>query len=266
MYTITPRELEADMVWLQSEGYETVTPQQVIDYVHKGAALPEKPVMLTFDDGYYNNIFYGTPLLEKYSMRAVMFAVGAYCDRAVREDDRNPNYSYITWDDMKDMSLGGVWDIQSHTYDMHSEAPRLGVRRRSGESDGKYRAALREDITRITESIAETTDKVPNAFAYPFGAITPEAEEILREKGYRATFSSYEGTSVIRKGDEASLFQIKRCLRRSGRPASGIVGRQAACNPCSRGLFSAFSFGSPGMCRERTNRAGLSQTPPAYRR
>ena len=54
-YVITPEALRQDLVWLKKNGYHTVVIQDLLDYVDHGTPLPEKPVMLTFDDGYYNN-------------------------------------------------------------------------------------------------------------------------------------------------------------------------------------------------------------------
>lgn len=51
-YVISPEELESDFKWLSENGYTAVLSEDLINYTESGAALPEKPILLTFDDGY----------------------------------------------------------------------------------------------------------------------------------------------------------------------------------------------------------------------
>ena len=64
-YVISPSVLSADLDALQQRGYQTVTVSDLLAYVYDGVSLPEKPVMITFDDGYYNNYVYAYPLRER---------------------------------------------------------------------------------------------------------------------------------------------------------------------------------------------------------
>ena len=67
-YVISPAVLAADLDALQKKGYTAVTVSDLLAYVQDGADLPEKPVMITFDDGYYNNYIYAYPLLKQLSL------------------------------------------------------------------------------------------------------------------------------------------------------------------------------------------------------
>ena len=71
-YVISREELEKDLIYLQKNGYETVNVADIISYVEGEKSLPEKCVMLTFDDGYETgfNVLY--PLMHKYLMKAVV--------------------------------------------------------------------------------------------------------------------------------------------------------------------------------------------------
>ena len=82
-YVITPSRVEEDLIYLQENGYETVVVADLIAYVTDGTPLPEKPVMITLDDGYLNNLTYMLPLLEQYDMRAVISVIGLYSERCV---------------------------------------------------------------------------------------------------------------------------------------------------------------------------------------
>lgn len=73
-YFIPAETFEDDAAWLKEHGYTAVTMQDLIDFVYDKTgkeSLPEKPVVITFDDGYYNNHKYATPVLKKYGMKAV---------------------------------------------------------------------------------------------------------------------------------------------------------------------------------------------------
>ena len=63
-YVITPTELENDFKWIQKEGYTPVVVADLLAYVHNDVPLPEKPIMITFDDGYESNYVYAYPLLQ----------------------------------------------------------------------------------------------------------------------------------------------------------------------------------------------------------
>ena len=77
---ILPEEMESDLLYLQREGYTTVLMEDVIAFVYAGESLPEKPILLTFDDGYessYRRLF---PLLEQYGAKAVINVIGKSAD------------------------------------------------------------------------------------------------------------------------------------------------------------------------------------------
>jgi len=223
-YTITPDAFESDLKWLCENGWQTVGVQDIIDYVEKGAALPEKPVMLTFDDGYYNNLFYADPLLEQYQMKAVIFVVGDYTDKAVMEGVKKQHSSYILWDDQRRMAESGRWEIQNHSYHLHRiKGGVRGVSRLRGEDDEAYRARLRDDFQKLDDKIETVTGVRPQAFAYPFGHLAEMAEASLRDAGHKASFTSCDGIALLRMGDPESLRLIQRRLRAPGKGVKAFV-------------------------------------------
>ena len=70
-YVISPAEFENDLQYLEAHGYTTILIQDLINYT-KGGELPEKPVLLTFDDGYYNNYLYAFELAKQYQCKFVI--------------------------------------------------------------------------------------------------------------------------------------------------------------------------------------------------
>jgi len=213
-YIVHPDLLEQDLVYLRDAGYTTVTVADLIAYVDEGKPLPKKPVMLTFDDGYYNNYLYAHPLLKQYGMRAGISPIGSvsefYSDNPKEQD--KPRYSHATWEQLTDMVQSGVWEIQHHSYDMHKTDTRKGVAQKKGESDSDYRAALTRDLQKATALLKEQTAVIPTAFVYPFGAYTKGTDPILRDAGFRATITCEERTSVVTR-DPDSLWRLGRYLR-----------------------------------------------------
>lgn len=225
-YTISPNEFEQDLIWLRENGYTSISIGELIDFVEKGSPLPDKPVMLTFDDGYYNNIHYADPLLKKYGQKAVMFIVGDFIEKSEREGCQNPNFSYASGESLRRISDEGTWDIESHSYSLHrNNGKREGVRRTRGESDEAYRQMLTDDFMKIGQLVEDVTGRPPRAFAYPFGAMSREADEVLMELGVKVTFSCVMGVNEIKAGDSTSLFRLKRLLRPCGKSLSKLLVR-----------------------------------------
>ena len=73
-YVISPEIFENDLKYLKNNGYSFLTVDDLIKYTSSDITLPEKCIMLTFDDGYYNNYYYAYPLLKKYNAKAVNFS------------------------------------------------------------------------------------------------------------------------------------------------------------------------------------------------
>ncbi len=218
-YVISPALLESDLAYLKQQGYTTVTVGDLLDYVDKGTSLPDKPIMLTFDDGYYNNYRYAYPLLQKYGMTAVIAPIvrwTAFYSETPSEQDR-PLYSHVTFAQIAEMVQSGTVEIQNHSYDMHYTAAgkRKGTLRLAGETEESYEAAFREDVQKAQTLLTEQAGVTPTAFAYPFGAIEEGTEDILRELGFRATFTSESRINRLTR-DPDCLYGLGRYLRPLG--------------------------------------------------
>lgn len=212
-YTVTISQVESDLEYLKSHGYNTVTTEDVINYVN-GGMLPEKPVIITADDGFYNNYCYLLPLLEKYDMKAVISVVGYYSEVLAADDPNIPDYSYLTWDDITELLLSEHIEIANHTYNMHSDGDRKGCSRIYGESYDDYANALFEDIGLCQTLLSLNCGIAPPAFTYPYGVISEESIPVLRSMGFSAAYSCYERPNYITRNPDC-LFTLDR-YNRSG--------------------------------------------------
>lgn len=217
-YVIDPALFEQDLTYLQQQGYTTVTVADLIAYVREGAPLPEKPVMLTFDDGYYNNYLYAHPLLVQYGMRAVISPIASvtefYSDHP--KECNKPRYSHVTWAQLTEMVQSGAWEVQHHSYDLHrTDQGYKGVAQNKNESDRTYQKRLTNDLRKATDLLKTNVGVVPTAFTYPFGAHTVGTDPILKQLGFCATLSCVEQVSRITH-DPDSLWRLGRYRRPPG--------------------------------------------------
>lgn len=219
-YIVTPGQFAEDLSWLTENNYTSVTAQQLTDYVNGTGNLPEKPVMITLDDGCYNNLSEVLPLLEKYDMHAVVSVVGEYTDVTAERDPDVPAYSYLTWENIQELINSGHVEIGNHTYDMHSfRGNRQGCAKNPGETEEEYHEILFDDLNRLQEEIRQHTGISPIVFAYPFGFRSPESTPVMRELGFSVTLTCTEKPNYITRSPDC-LYGLNR-YNRSGFYSTG---------------------------------------------
>lgn len=222
-YIVTPSEVENDIKYFKSLGYRSVSMAEVINYVENNAELPEKPIMLTFDDGFYNNYGYIVPLLEQYDEHAVFCIVGEYTDKYSEEDIVDLNYSYLRWKDIQELSLNPHVEIASHSYAFHSNTgARNGSKKKKYEDSSEYKRIFREDTEKLQNEFLENDLEPPYIYAYPFGAYSEESFDILENLGFKATFSCNEGMNYLTH-DSKCLYLLKRYNRPSGMASADFI-------------------------------------------
>lgn len=211
-YQLSPETFERDLQYLTQHGYESVSVAELVAYTKGEGDLPEHPVLLTFDDGFYNNLSDALPLLEKYGMCAVISIVGRYTDEIAPADPGVPAYSYLTWEDVQTLLDSGRIEIGSHTWDLHANRQRAGCSIMLGEDPDDYAAMLREDLTQLQTRATEMTGCTPDIFAYPFGFICRESIPVLQEQGFVCALTCREEPNYITR-DTACLYGLGRYHR-----------------------------------------------------
>lgn len=191
-YLILPQVFRSDMQYLKDCGYTTVTSAEVYDYAANGTPLPDKPVIITFDDGFLNNMTYALPVFEELDMCGTVNIVGSYSVRSAEYNDPNPDYAYLTAEEIRSLAESGRFEIGSHTYDMHSFGNRKGCRKNRQESVEDYTAAFSSDCRLENEYLLNECGIVTDVFAYPYGFISQESIGVLKEYGYKILFTCCE--------------------------------------------------------------------------
>lgn len=176
--TVTVSRLREDLQWLRDSGYTTVLPRELA----AGDPLPEKPVLITFDDGYRSNYNLAFPIFQEFEAKMVISVMVYMQDNAASD--------FITWAMCREMIDSGLIEIGSHTYLLHNLNERggsfdpegvNGVQRKPDETAEAFQTRVLDDIQRSYDLIAEKLEVSPTFFAYPFGLTEPDADGLIRE-------------------------------------------------------------------------------------
>jgi peptidoglycan/xylan/chitin deacetylase (PgdA/CDA1 family) len=216
--SITPEQFRQEMAYLQENGYTTVSVDELIRYVEKGEELPEKPVCITFDDGYLSNYEIAFPILQQYGMKATIFVIGSTLgDTEFYKDTMYPITPHFNEEQAKEMVDSGLISIQSHTYDMHQWEPyetgdvvRSNILKLDEETEETYIAALQDDFRQSKQQLTDITGESVVALAFPGGAYDTLSQAVLCDLGVKATFSIDPGTATLVKGLPQSLYAMER--------------------------------------------------------
>lgn len=216
--TISVDTFRAQIEALHEAGFKTVSLQQLYDYVHFGTELPEKPIVLTFDDGYFSNYEYAYPILREYGMQATIFAIGVSVGKDTYKDTDHAMTPHFGADEAREMVDSGLISVQSHTFDMHQWPPfedgNAQVRETllpfDGEADADYEAAVEADFAESRELLESITGQPVNALAFPEGAYVTLTQDALRSAGAELTFTTVRAVNTVVKGLPQSLCAMPR--------------------------------------------------------
>lgn len=168
--SVPPELFDEQLAWLQQQGYTSIKLADLGAYLVRGEpALPLKPVVITFDDGYvdaYTNAF---PLLKKHGMIGTFFVPTGFVD--------NARANYLNWDQIKEMDAGGM-EIGSHTIN-HADLSSKWV-------------VVEQEIVQSRQVLEARLGRTVEVFAYPYGKYTARADELV-SRTYLAAVDSNQG-------------------------------------------------------------------------
>ncbi|MBO5454033.1 MAG: polysaccharide deacetylase family protein [Clostridia bacterium] len=176
---------------INDAGYKTITFTEYINYCNGEGVLPEKPILLTFDDGYLNNYTNAFPLLKEMNMKATIFVVTGRMGM-----QGGVTYPHFTWEQAKEMESSGIIDIQSHTV-YHNDL--------SAISDEDLIFELRKSRFMIYKYLGKKSD----ILAYPYGNFNDRVKEAAKEAGYKACVQIKLGLPGVNRKDE-DMYELKR--------------------------------------------------------
>lgn len=169
MYSITASQFEEQMAYLTRNGFHTISLEELFNFYDGKGKLPDKPVIITFDDGYEDNYLTALPILEKYNMSATVFIV--------------PNLigteEYLSWQQVGEMQQRHT-EIGSHTLS-HIAMDEISEEQQRREAS-QSKLVLEHHV-----------GKPIRFLAYPFGQFNAATKQILKETGYLGACTGLPG-------------------------------------------------------------------------
>ena len=167
--TVSPQTFEKQMEYLFEQNYQPITFRQFIDFLETDKEIPEKSLIITFDDGWKNQYIYALPVLKKYNFTATFFIV-------VNQIGGN---LFMNWKELKELLNNGM-EIGSHTI-THPNLRQVPS------------SQLISEIKNSKIILEENLDYQIEVFAYPYGIFDSKIIDVVRQSKYKAARTTLEG-------------------------------------------------------------------------
>lgn len=180
LYGVTPRAFRAQIGWIRRLGGRTLDLAQLGDHL-SGRPAPPRGCVLTFDDGYADNVENALPVLEEAGMTATIFVVTDRAGGVNAWDARHgdPPRRILTWERMRALD-GRTLRFEPHSR-THPVLPEIS------------RPAARDEIAGSKKRLEDELGREATVFSYPHGAFDPGVESLVREAGFRMAVTDRQG-------------------------------------------------------------------------
>ena len=194
--TVQTSEFEKQIKYLKDNGYTAITLKDLTEYKENKKSLPEKPILITIDDGYRSNYDIMYPIIKKYKMKATIFVIGERIDNANKKSNSIPKFN---WKQAKEMYDSNIIDIECHTYDSHKKGPTkrgekgIFASALKNETKEEFESRITKDLEKNMNVIKKNIGYTPIALAYPYGDYSSKTEKILKNHGIKYSFLAEGG-------------------------------------------------------------------------
>ncbi len=224
-YAVTPTMFVRQMDWLRNNGYHFVTVDDLLADEAGRKPLPDKAVLITFDDGYRTMYDHAWPILKAWKIPAVVAVVGVW------EDDRTtvnydgkiiPRDKLMSWKELRELADSGLVEIGSHSFDLHrgikgnpqgNEQPAATTRQwldasRGYEAESAYRKRIENDLAKSSSDIKAHIGRAPRVIAWPYGRYNDISREAAMRRGMTIGLTLDDGANVA----DTPLWRLRRIL------------------------------------------------------
>lgn len=190
-----PSLLESQIKTLVDAGYTFITPSDLADILDGIKLPPDKPIVLSFDDGHRDFYTDAFPILKKYNVKSVIYVITGFLGQP----------DFLTNDELKEISESGLVEIGAHTVD------HVALK-------GQNQQIVAKEVNNSKVFLESDLGISVTTFAYPYGSFDLPSIQIIKEAGFRTAFSTVPGTEV---GNYNRLF-INR-LRPGGLTGNSLI-------------------------------------------
>ena len=177
---VPPEEFDWQMKYLKKNGYHTVSLGDVLDHFQQGKALPEKPIVITFDDGYKDNYQYAYPIIKKYDYTATVFVVPSIIGKTNEFDVHlQPENKMMDWSEVKALTTEGI-TIASHTL-THPRMAQISP------------TEAMQELVESKKVLEKELGQEVQFFCYPYGDYNDAVMKLVQEAGYRGAITTNLG-------------------------------------------------------------------------
>lgn len=224
-YAVTPTMFVRQIDWLRNNGYHFVSVDDVLADEAKKRSLPDKAVLITFDDGYRSVYDNAWPILKMFKIPAVVTVVCSWEDdkTEVNFDGKEiPRSKLMTWQELRELSDSGLIEIGSHSFDLHKGIqgnPQGNMQPAAVtlqwltkvqryETDAEYRQRVAIDLKRSRQEIESHVGHMPRVIAWPYGRYNTPLREMAAKLGMKVGLTLDDGANMA----DTPLWGLRRIL------------------------------------------------------
>ncbi len=183
----TPAQFDAQMAALQGAGFTPLNLAQIRLFLAGGLPDVEKPVAITFDDGYESLYHHALPVARARRIPMIAFVVTSRLGR-------QPQFTrYLSPAQIREMAATGWFEFGSHTHDLHTDLLRIWDSFKSVPNP--LLPVVGADLAQSQGRLREILGKPATALAWPYGKYTPETRKAARRQGFLLHFTSLSGSN-----------------------------------------------------------------------
>ncbi len=185
-FTVSPAAFAEQMAYLHRQRYTPLTVTQYVEARSRGAsALAERPVILTFDDGFADFYTDALPVLKQYNLTATLYITTAFVEGASSwmRREKETTRPMLSWQQVREIVAHGI-ECGAHTH-THPQLDTLSLH------------AARNEMARSKSLLEDHLGQVVCSFAYPNGYQTARLRQAAREIGFTSACAVRHAPSSV---------------------------------------------------------------------